>query len=166
MSYSRTDHHATAQVQNHLMLSAKPEKAAGEMISIIKALHEIYEEETEALKASQIQTFLDLQASKVRATEDYKLGMVQMMERQTEMRGINPTLKTTLRAMQHDFSKLAEENLSVLGRMQRTTERLGETIRSAAKNFIETRTATSYSHSGALNTYKKGNVSVGITETV
>lgn len=150
---------------NTAKLPDVPRKAVEEMISIITELQAVYTDETNALENSQMDRFLDLQPQKIYVARRYEHGIKQMLDRQDEMRNVDPSLRNRLRSMQRDFSQLVFKNRNALQRMQRTTNRLGETIRGAAKDIIEKRVATSYSAEGSLNKYKKGNTSVGVSET-
>lgn len=150
---------------NNAILPEAPKKAVEEMIAIITELQDVYTLETSALETSQIDTFLSLQSQKLYVARRYENGIKQMISRQSEMKSVDAGLRNRLRNLQRDFSQLAFKNRNALVRMQKTTNRLGETIRSAAKDVVEKRVATSYSAQGSLNKYKKGNMSVGVSET-
>jgi len=146
-------------------LSPSPRKAAEEMVLIIENLQHVYEQETEALENTDIPAFVSLQQKKLNAARSYEFGIAQILDRKDEMTQVPDDMRRRLRAMQKDFSELVANNKTVLERMRRTTERLGETIRGAARDVIEQRTSTSYSAEGAMNKKMKGNMSVGISET-
>ena len=147
------------------ILPPAPHKAAEAMITIINDLRGVYEEETQALEKSNISSFIKLQDTKLQAARKYEMGITQMLQRKDEMQAVPEKTKNKLRSMQKDFADLALKNKKALERMQKSTERLGEVIRGAAKDVIKNRIATSYSNKGALNTHNRGNVSVGISET-
>lgn len=149
----------------HFTLPAKPEKAAEEMIAIISNLQGIYKEETLALEHAQVDVFLGLQAVKQRAVYDYEHGIAQITQRQAEMKTISADTKKKLYDMQAEFRLMAQQNKQLLTRMQRTTERLGQTIRKAAQQALENRAATSYTAKGALDKRKSKNLSAGVSKT-
>lgn len=155
-------HHSNASA---VKLAAAPQKAAEEMIAIINTLHSVYQEETDALANTDTRGFNALQDKKMNAARKYEQGIAQIIQRRDEMQNVSPDIKKQLRAMQNDFAELANKNKLLLERMQRTTARLGETIRHAAKDVVTKRSATGYSAEGALRPPKTRNMSVGINET-
>jgi hypothetical protein len=148
-----------------MKLSPNPKTALLEMIEIIGRLQDVYARETEALKASDIRSFMKIQQDKLTAARHYETGIAQILDRKQEIKTVDAALKVRLSEMQASFSKLAKENKRALERMQRTTNRLGEAIRDAAKTAIQGRLATSYTAGGKLHDHKRGNMSVGIQET-
>lgn len=166
MNEFRQHTHKSRHEHMQYALPAAPRAAVEEMITIIGDLQDIYTRETDALKSSDTNGFLDLQENKVIIARRYENGIAQILGRKEEIKLVDQSLKNKLTRMQEKFSRLAHENKDALKRMQRTTERLGETIRHAAKDAIQNRVATSYSAQGALNKGgQKGSVSVGIQET-
>ena len=147
------------------LLSQSPEKAIQEMMETIDALRGVYIEETTALEAADTPAFLSVQDKKLNTAMRYERGIQEIIARKEEMRKIDPALKRRLETMQNDFSNIAKENMEALTRMQRTMERLGNTIRDAAKEAVNQQRAYSYGESGALQSNEKRVVSTGISET-
>ncbi len=147
------------------MLSASPEKAMKQMIETIDTLRSVYIEENKALENVDTQAFMDIQGKKFEAATLYQKGIEEVLARKDEMRLVDTSLKRQLERMQADFSTLAHENKEALKRMQRTMNRLSDTIRSAAKDAVNKQQATSYGNSGRLNTTEKRVVTTGISET-
>lgn len=160
---SHTQHNTVTK--NVPFLSKNPEKAIQEMMSTIDDLRSVYKTETEALLVADTQTFLDIQAEKLKAAQRYQCSVEEMLTRKDEMQGINPLTKKRLEDMQKDFFALSKKNMEALQRMQRTTERLGLTIRKAAKNAAQKQRAFSYGETGALKGDDGKLVSTGISET-
>ncbi|MFK7838818.1 MAG: hypothetical protein AB8B83_00670 [Bdellovibrionales bacterium] len=148
-----------------LILSASPEKAMNEMMGAIDALRDVYVAENQALEKSDTQGFMSLQNEKFRTAMLYQQGIEQILSRKDEMRRVDPTLKRKLARMQDDFSKLAATNKDAIKRMQRTMDRLNNSIRTAAKDAVNKQQATSYGEHGRLHTQDKRVVSTGISET-
>lgn len=146
-------------------LPANPDKAMQEMMNTIDALRSVYMEETQALEASDTNTFLDLQDRKFESARLYQRGIEEILARKDEMRGADPALKKRLEGMQADFSDLAATNMKALKRMQKTMNRLGDRVRSAAKDAVNKQRATSYGESGALHSHEGRLLSTGISET-
>ena len=147
------------------ILSASPDKAMNEMMETIDALRGVYIEENKALEDVDTKAFMDLQSRKFETAKLYQKGVEEILARKDEMRRVDPSLKRKLERMQADFGKLAAENRESIKRMQRTMERLSNTVRNAAKDAVNKQQATSYGECGRLHTTEKRVVSTGISET-
>lgn len=159
--------HSTQGDQNqHFSLSRDPRIALEETIRTIEQLHSVYERETDALERSDTKDFLSLQHEKLEVATLYQNSIEEIKSRKEEMGRVGQDLKNKLKHMQRDFSDLAQKNREALSRMQRTVERLGNTIRSAAKDAALKQRATSYGQTGALDKAEKRSISMGVTETV
>ena len=154
-----------AQVHGGLILSASPEKAMNEMMETIDALRGVYIEENKALEDVDTKAFMALQDRKLETAKLYQQGVEEIIKRKDEMRRVDPSLKRRLERMQADFSELATENKDALERMQRTMDRLNDTIRKAAKEAVNKHQATSYGECGLLQSTEKRKVSTGVSET-
>ncbi|MCB1563112.1 MAG: flagellar protein FlgN [Alphaproteobacteria bacterium] len=146
-------------------LSQDPEQAMQEMMESIDTLRAVYQEETEALITVNTQAFLDLQTQKLEAARTYQQGIEEILERREEMQNVNPLTKKRLAEMQKNFSTLSEQNMEALKRMQRTMDRLSQTIRKAAKDAAHKQRAFSYGENGTLQSDNGKIVSTGISET-
>ena len=147
------------------MLSAAPDQAINEMMETIDALRSVYIEENKALEDTDTKAFMALQDKKFETAKLYQRGIEEIIARKDEMRRVDPSLKRKLERMQADFGKLAATNKDALKRMQRTMDRLNNTIRNAAKDAVNKQQATSYGECGRLHTTEKRVVSTGISET-
>lgn len=151
--------------ENALVLSKNPNAAMQEMMNTIDALRGVYRQETEALEAADARKFLELQSEKLKVARDYQAGIEQFIARKSEMKNTNPLLRQRLQDMQKDFVDLTNKNMEALKRMQRVSERLGNTIRHAAKEAAVRQRAFSYGETGALKSSEKKSVSMGLSET-
>ena len=89
-----------------------------------------------------------------------------MMARKGELSKADPGLKNNLKALHRDFSELSRKNIEAIERMQRCTERLGNTIRNAAIRDARNQRTFNYEGTGAFsNQAQKKIVSSGISET-
>lgn len=147
------------------LLSAAPDKAMNEMMETIDELRSVYLEENKALEAVDTRGFMALQDKKFETAKLYQRGIEEILARKEEMRKVDPSLKRKLQRMQADFTTLAAENKESLKRMQRTMDRLNDTIRNAAKDAVNKKQATSYGECGRLQNTEKRIVSTGISET-
>jgi len=151
-------HHRTQAAINPAIL-------IDEMIDSVRRLRGVYEHETEALSQCDAKTFLSLQDQKLDAARDYQEKAHRIMARKNELKDIDPALKARLEETHADFSVLMGKNREALERMQRTNERLGNTIRSAAKKAMQRERAVSYGESGKMDTEKRKIISTGMIET-
>ncbi|GJL84362.1 MAG: hypothetical protein DHS20C02_01370 [Micavibrio sp.] len=151
--------------QETLVLSQHPSKAMQQMMDTIDVLRHIYIRETDALSNADTKTFLSMQDEKMKAARNYQDGIQQMLIRKNEMRKVDPTLRQKLENMQRDFSALAKKNADALGRMDRSVERLGNTIRRAAKQEAQKQRSFSYDATGTMRNTENKTVSTGVSET-
>lgn len=146
-------------------LSRDPNKAILEMMETITDLRAVYAEETKALQDADTVTFLNIQDRKLESARKYQKSIEEILLRKEEMRQVDVSQKKKLEAMQADFANLTKENMEALGRMQRTMERLGNTVRSAAKEAVNRQRAYSYGEQGVLKNNENKVVSTGVSET-
>ncbi|MCB9982319.1 MAG: hypothetical protein H6861_01420 [Rhodospirillales bacterium] len=146
-------------------LSADPNKAMQEMMDVIDHMRGVYIRETDALEHMDTKGFLALQDEKIQATNIYKSGIEDILQRKNEMKSVQPNLKKQLERMQAEFAALSSQNMVALKRMQRTMERLGQTVQKAAKESVNRQRAFSYTPSGQLQHDERKGISTGISET-
>ncbi len=141
--------------------------AIKDVMDIIKCLGKVYSEENEALKRSDTKKFMALQEKKLTAAHEYQSAMAQMIARKNELKTADPAMKDRLKKLHSNFSAISEENMRSIERMQRCTERLGNTIRTAAIKSAHNTRGYSYGETGAIsNISRKKAVSSGLSETV
>jgi ElaB/YqjD/DUF883 family membrane-anchored ribosome-binding protein len=148
-----------------LRLSSNPKKAMQEMMDTIDELRAVYQQETQALLASDADGFMAMQDAKLNAARNYQDGIAQMIARKEEMKSVDPVLKSQLRTMQADFSKLADKNMRALHRMQKAMERFGSTLREAARDAVKKERSTGYTANGKMLMDETKSISSGISET-
>ncbi len=143
-----------------------PNKIINEMMSTIDILRDVYIRETEALDNSDARNFMALQSEKVEKANIYKERIEFILKRKDQIRQADPALKQKLHDMQADFAELATRNMKALQRMQRSTERLGQRMGSAARESARQNGSVGYGETGALNAASsKKPISIGIQET-
>lgn len=157
----------TQEQQNNTDLLPKDTNTAlRTVMGTVKKLGALYEEETKALHASKTNDFLEIQKKKIIIARDYENGMTQIMARQKELKTADPAVKNKLKAMYAEFQEISNRNMQAIERMQRCTERLGNTIRNAAIKSAQSQRAYSYGDNGALtNAAQRKIVSSGLSET-
>ena len=138
-----------------------------EVTHTIKKLGGIYVEETEALNNVDNQRFAELQEKKLIIAREYQNNMGQMLERKEEVSKTSPSMKKKLQEMHEEFQEISRKNMEALARMQRCTEKLGNTLRSAAIRDAHKQSGYSYGDNGAISSANsKKPVSSGVSETV
>lgn len=146
-------------------LPRDPNRALEEMAVIIKRLMDVYKRETKALEDLDSQGFLAEQEEKSEAARAYQHAIGEIVARKDEIRTANPDLKLKLEMMQDGFSELARVNMKALKRMQKTMDRLGNTIRRIAKEETEKHRTFSYGANGTMQTNTRKGISTGLSET-
>lgn len=157
----------TQEQPGSLKLSRDRNGAINEVMDVIKALSKVYEHETDALRNSDTKTFMALQQNKLAAAHDYQSAMAQMIARKNELNDLDPSMKDRLEKLHDNFSEISKENMKAIERMQRCTEKLGNTIRNAAIQSIQKDRGYSYTENGDIpTTSRRKAVSSGLSETV
>ncbi len=153
--------------RENTLLSKDTNKALGEVANTIKNLGYVYKEEIAALEKNDNKTFVALQEKKFIAASDYKNDMGQMLARKNEINNASPSMKDKLKKMQKEFAVLSHQNMEAIERMQRCTERLGNTIRNAVIRDAQRASGCGYGENGTLsNKARRRSISSGLSETV
>jgi hypothetical protein len=168
MTDHRNNQSSGAKAQNRMKRLPRDTNAAiRDVMETIDVLGKVYAAETQALHKTDTHTFLAIQSKKIEAAHNYEMLMGQMMARKGELSKADPSLKNSLKALHKDFSDLSQKNIEAIERMQRCTERLGNTIRNAAIRDARNQRTFSYEGTGAFsNNAQKRVVSSGLSETV
>ncbi|PCI56048.1 MAG: hypothetical protein COB36_04445 [Alphaproteobacteria bacterium] len=148
-------------------LSKDTNTALREVASTINKMSKVFVEETDALNATDRTAFIALQERKFLTAQEYQNDMGQIISRKNEMTSADPAMKEKLKKMQADFAEISSQNMEALSRMQRCTEKLGNTIRNAAIHAAQKHRGYSYGENGAIsNAAKRKAISSGLSETV
>ncbi|MGH1399284.1 MAG: hypothetical protein ACRBCT_08735 [Alphaproteobacteria bacterium] len=147
------------------ILSEDPAQAINEMMETINVMRALYVRENECLEASDARSFLELQQEKMETAQKYQRSITEIMTRRDEIKQADPELKDRLAELYGAFSEDLQRNQSVLSRMQKTTDRLKQTISRATREAVQKQSALNYGKSGALNNDPKKIVSSGLIET-
>ncbi len=150
-----------------ILLSRDTNTALKDVMRSIKSLEKIYEKENKVLKNMDSKGFMALQGEKLIVAKNYQNIMAQMLARKNEIASVDPKIKQILKNTYADFSERSRINMEAIERMQRSTERLGNTIRNAAIRSAQSQRSYSYGENGALsNATRNKAVSSGLSETV
>ena len=166
MTLAHTENTAHQEAPAKRVLSSDPGIAMQEMMDTIDTLRAVYVRETDALVVADTKAFLALQEEKLEAARAYQETVQEFLTRKEEMKNVNPLMKKQLEDMQSEFSSLAKKNMDALQSMQRSVERLGSTIRNAAKDSAQKERAVSYGEGGRLQSTEQKVISTGsVSET-
>ncbi|PCI99708.1 MAG: hypothetical protein COB14_05850 [Alphaproteobacteria bacterium] len=155
------------QIIQFRTLSKDTNTALREVASTINKMSKVFVEETDALNKTDRNAFIALQEQKLLTAQEYQSDMGQMIGRKNELTSADPAMKERLKKMQADFAEISSKNLEALSRMQRCTEKLGNTIRNAAIHAAQKQNGYSYGENGAIsNAAKRKAISSGLSETV
>lgn len=153
-------------IKSNLVLPKNTDAALNEVITTIEALRAVYEEENKALDDMDSKEFLALQDKKIEAARQYQMHMGQMIARKDEIAHASASTKQRLKDVHATFQDISVKNMIAIGRMQRCTERLGNTIRNAAIRAAQDMRTFSYGENGAIsNSARNKVVSSGLSET-
>lgn len=153
-------------IKNNPILSKNTDAALAEVMTTIETLRAVYEEENNALINMDSNTFLALQDKKIDAARQYQIHMGQMIARKDEIARASQTTRDRLKDTHAQFQDISIKNMVAIDRMQRCTERLGNTIRNAAVRAAQDMRTYSYGENGAIsNSARNKVVSSGLSET-
>lgn len=145
--------------------SCDPQSAALILIQRVKVLQDIYERETGALEAAQVEVFMALQEEKLAAASAYQDAMKRLLEQKAQLSGaLAPSLRAQLIVMQKDFAALTERNKQALERMQRCVARLSEKICALAKTEVMSSAPVGYGPCGGQSSAAASVRSVSTSE--
>ena len=149
------------------VLPSDTNHAISDILAAAQVLEEIYYAEIDALKKPDTREFMDLQDSKIEASQNYYSVMTQMIERKEELKHVDAVMKKKLHEMHTSFSDTADQNKQIMKRMQRSAARLGDTLRNAAVRAAQRKTTLGYSENGERSGGASNKViSSGLYETV
>ena len=147
-------------------LARETNAALRQIIQTVGQINDVYIEETDALIAVDSPKFFSLQDKKYDRAVIYHAHMHEMLGRKDEIKSADPLLRKKLKEMQEAFHTLTQRNLEALDRMQRCTDKLAQTIRSAAVRTAQSQRNLSYGGDGTINNYSRNKViSSGLSET-
>ena len=147
---------ATTTAQN-------PNAAMLEMMQALDALRAVYDEENNALEASDTRRFMDLQDRKIQAAHRYHETAAQVVDQRENLSMANPEILRQLEERHTDFAAMTQKNLAHIDRMNKTVKRLSERIVKSARDAA-LQDSASYSRRGTM--YRNDRpVSTGLNES-
>ena len=146
-------------------LSKDPDKAVRQLMETLDHLRLMYEKETNALKNGDVQSFMTLQDEKLRTAYQYQADIRDIMDRQETIKSqASQDLLKSIKEKYEDFTKVSEENVDALKRMDKIMGRLSNRLIESAKRAALS-DSVSYGATGAIQGKQKQLVSTGVSET-
>lgn len=143
--------------------TANPNDAMLEMMQALDALRAVYDEENNALEASDTRRFMDLQDRKIQAAQRYHETAAHVVDQRAHLPSANPEILRQLEEKHADFSVMTQKNLAHIERMNKTVKRLSERIVKSARDAA-LQDSASYSRRGTM--YRNDRpVSTGLNES-
>lgn len=143
--------------------SSNPDAAMLEMMQALDALRAVYDEENNALEASDTRRFMDLQERKIQAAHRYQETAAHVVDQREYLPSANPEILRQLEERHADFTAMTQKNLAYIERMNKTVKRLSERIVKSARDAA-LQDSASYSRRGTM--YRNDRpVSTGLNES-
>lgn len=147
------------------LLDTNPEKALGQVCSLLDRMCSFYENENAALRDVKPNLFVQMQPEKMVLAKHYQEILRQMRARQDVFKTHPSELKGKIKDQQNTFKSLANENRELLERMGKGTERLHSRIVDSVKRAVKKRQLNNYTQNGAMDSSSHRRVSTGVEET-
>ncbi len=149
---------------DHTMtIPQNPNTAMLEMMQALDALRAVYDEENNALEASDTRRFMDLQERKIKAAHRYHETAAHVVDQREHLQAADPKIRRQLEEKHTDFAAMTQKNLAHIDRMNKTVKRLSERIVKSARDAA-LQDSASYSRRGTM--YRNDRpVSTGINES-
>lgn len=141
------------------------ETALRDVAETTLALCATVEEETEALRRSDLIAFARLQEPKLDRAQRWHEALTALQARREELAGISADLRARLEGLRTELARAFAENLETVERAHRSVGRLHGRIMAITRREVEEKTRINYSKTGSMAANRKKAVSMGIAET-
>ena len=147
------------------LLSDSPEKTLKALMEIMAELKPIYEQEQNAAKSLDMETFMKLQENKQVLAHQYDQSVFALGALKKPIKNLDEEMIEMLQETHAEFTKLSEENLNVLLSMKLATGKLRHRILDMAKRHLIKEQNAGYSSNGESNSAEKRKISSALNET-
>lgn len=137
----------------------------GRMEQTVSAMIALLKQETEAVRAIDVQTFAKLQASKNDLFDIYHTDIKALLSCRNDLKALPDDIKSRIRNWEHHLSIARVENISVLERAGKSFTRLRDRIVHVAKDSV-LRVTAKYGANGALQMNSRKAISTGLQDRV
>lgn len=139
--------------------------ALRDMITLSEQINALYERETVALKAQDMKTFVGLQEEKHQLATQYQAGSAGLIAHKDQLKDADPTLRDTLKKLRIEFTRIGDENVEILGLLQKNLGRLSGRILSLARDATRKAQVRGYNAAGA-QTHAQRSIAVSVRKEI
>jgi len=149
--------------------AAKTDALRGDVMNVLSVLDDfshLLKQETEALRKNDFQTVDALQAHKRELAKRYHDMITQLSTQPNALMSVEPTLRDRLVKARTDFTRLLQENLTVLENVKKSTQRLVDKILDVARQSVTDERHHAYAASGKAQAARSSSLSLSIDKSL
>ncbi len=149
--------------------AAKADALRGDVMNVLSVLDDfshLLKQETEALRKNDFQTVDALQAHKRELAKRYHDMITLLSTQPNALMSVEPTLRDRLVKARTDFTRLLQENLTVLENVKKSTQRLVDKILDVARQSVTDERHHAYAASGKAQAARSSSLSLSIDKSL
>lgn len=149
--------------------AAKADALRGDVMNVLSVLDDfshLLKQETEALRKNDFQTVDALQAHKRELAKRYHDIITLLSTQPNALMSVEPTLRDRLVKARTDFTRLLQENLTVLENVKKSTQRLVDKILDVARQSVTDERHHAYAASGKAQAARSSSLSLSIDKSL
>lgn len=149
--------------------AAKTDALRGDVMNVLSVLDDfsnLLQQETGALRKNDFDTVEGLQAHKRELAKRYHDMIVQLAAEPKALLNVEPGLRDKLVLARTDFTRLLQENLSVLENVKKSTQRLVDKILDAARQSVTDERHHAYAASGKAQAARSTSLSLSLDQSL
>ncbi|HCS23225.1 MAG TPA: hypothetical protein PLW48_08370 [Alphaproteobacteria bacterium] len=149
--------------------AAKTDALRGDVMNVLSVLDDfsnLLQQETGALRKNDFDTVEGLQAHKRELAKRYHDMIVQLAAEPKALLNVEPGLRDKLVRARTDFTRLLQENLSVLENVKKSTQRLVDKILDAARQSVTDERHHAYAASGKAQAARSTSLSLSLDQSL
>jgi hypothetical protein len=133
--------------------------------NVMSELQDVLQQETEALKISDLRAALILQDKKIELTQRYEQIVQQAQNHQALMKASQSPMKAEIAALEASFKSTAEENKSALTTGKKSLERLVEKMLETVRKVVGQNQHSAYNASGSMSGNTTRSMPINVDQT-
>lgn len=142
-----------------------PEKRLGRIEETVRSIIVLLGQETQAVKAINLQTFNDIQSLKTNLFEIYHDDIKAILIKKGDLKFLPEPAKERIRKLERDLSVARTENMAALERAGKSFSRLRDRVVHIARDTVLRNTAQ-YGSNGQLQMNIRKPISTGLHDRV
>lgn len=149
--------------------AAKADALRGDVMNVLSVLDDfshLLKQETEALRKNDFRTVDTLQAHKRELAKRYHDMITLLSTQPNALMSVEPTLRDRLVKARTDFTRLLQENLTVLENVKKSTQRLVDKILDVARQSVTDERHHAYAASGKAQAARSSSLSLSIDKSL